>query len=559
MRPRRSNTSIRPNRPKSRSSCRKPGFYANLAARIADTTAKPFTVNSPLWSDGSLKKRWVILRPGRKIPWADETDYFSYPDSTVFVKAFLHVRAPGDTIYWETRFLVRKADTAEGAQNWWGFSYRWNPAQTDANLVNVESGANAVLSVKDDQGRTTYRKWRFPAQNDCNQCHQVTSGARLTPNAPLIQGRGVMGFYPAQLKRPGPNGNGNQVLDLFTAGVFSGTQPDAASLARRFIGVAEKPDPSLTEAQRQVVVDNMARSYLASNCSGCHSDRSALIGATAARVPPNFDFFDLKHHDAAFNLIQSTGLLADTASYTDSLSPIQGRNKYKWLVSAWGKSSDPNWNLSLPPGNPDTMSTNEIYVDPKTKLGYPSLSFGLFRQWSKTTPAADSATWYRALKQAAGFGDANAQAKLSWMFSKPWGTQEWTANLATHSFTLDSVMAGYEGVDLYKTDPDGMPPLATYIPDTAALRVMGEWVARQGNTIGIRTRGARAFASPTIRDRVLIVPAGLAGEVRMMDIRGRAFALRNLGNGRYAIPERAKDGVYFFRVGESVFRGSFLR
>ena len=43
------------------------GFYTNLANRTVDTAAKPFTVNSALWSDGSLKKRWVILRPGRKI------------------------------------------------------------------------------------------------------------------------------------------------------------------------------------------------------------------------------------------------------------------------------------------------------------------------------------------------------------------------------------------------------------------------------------------------------------------------------------------------------------
>jgi hypothetical protein len=308
-----------------------------------------------------------------------------------------------------------------------------------------------------------------------------------------------------------------------------------------------------------VVIDNMARSYLASNCSGCHSDRSALIGSTAARVPPNFDFFDLKQHDVAFNLIPSTGLLADTAAYTDTLSPMLGRNKYKWLVSAWGKSADPNWNLALPPGNPDTMSTNEIYVDPKTRQGYPSLSYGLFRQWSRNTPAVDSAIWYRALKQAAGFGDLNAQAKLGWMFSKPWGSQEWTSNLATHNFTLDSVMAGWEGVDMYKTDPDGMPPLATYIPDTAALRVMGEWVARQGGRAAIRAVGGRVLASPYIRDRVLIVPAGFTGEVRMMDIQGRGFALKSLGNGRYAIPEKAKDGVYFFRVGERSFRGSFLR
>lgn len=537
------------------------GFYGNIASRTADTAAKPFVVNSPLWSDGSLKKRWVVLRPGRKIAWVDDTDFFDYPDSTVFVKAFLHVRAPGDTIYWETRFLVKKADTAEGAQNWWGFSYRWNTAQTDANLVDPGTGANAVLSVKDGQGRTTYKKWRFPAQTDCNQCHQVTSGVRVSANARLIPGRGVMGFYPAQLKRPTQTGAGNQVLDLFAAGVFSGAQPNAASLARRFIGMAEPIDPTLTDAQRHVVIDNMARSYLAANCSGCHGDRSARIGATAARIPPNFDYFDLRQHDIPFNDIKSVGLLNDTSSFSDSLSPLQGRNKYKWLVSTWGLGSDPNWNLALPPGNPDTLSTNEIYVDPATKKGYPALSYGLFRQWSRTTPSVDSGTWYRALKQDAGFGDANAQAKLGWMFSKPWGSKEWADNLATHNFTLDSVMAGWAGVDLYKNDPEGMPPLATYIPDTAALKILGEWVAKQAAQpeIGIRAKVPVSFQSPVIRDRILIVPAEFTGAVRMMDVRGRVFSLRPLGKGRYEIPEFAKDGLYVLRIGQRFFRTSLLR
>jgi hypothetical protein len=537
------------------------GFYADIANRTPDTAAKAYTVNSPLWSDGSVKKRWVILRPGKKIAWADDTDFFAYPDSTVFVKAFLHARAPGDTIYWETRFLVKKADSAEGAQNWWGFSYRWNAAQTDAELVDPGTGANAVLSVKDNQGRTTYKKWRFPAQVDCNQCHQVTSGVRATAKGPVLQGRGVMGFYPAQLKRPTQNGASNQVLDLFAAGVFSGARPNAASLARRFIGMAEPIDPGLGDAQRRAVVDNMARSYLAANCSGCHGDRSARIGATAARIPPNFDYFDLRQHDVPFSDIKSVGLLSDTASYTDSLSPLLGRNKYKWLVTAWGLSSDPNWNLALPPGNPDTMSTNEIYVDPATKKGFPALSYGLFRQWSRATPAADSAVWYRALKQDAGFGDANAQAKLAWMFSKPWGSKEWADNLASHNFTLDSVMAGWGGVDLYKNDPDGMPPLATYIPDTAALKILGEWVAKQAAQpgIGIRAKAPLSFPSPYVRDRVLIVPADFTGEVRMMDVRGRVFALRRVGNGRYAMPAMAEDGLYALRVGRRFFRISVLR
>lgn len=535
------------------------GFYTNIASKTTDSAAKLFTVNSPLWSDGSVKKRWVILRPGRKILWVDDIDFFDYPDSTVFVKSFQQVRAPGDTIYWETRFFVKKSDSADGAQNWWGFSYRWNAAQTDANLVDTGVGANAVLAIKDNQGRASYRKWRFPSQVDCNQCHQVFSGSRATPTAQLKMGRAILGFFPAQLKKATQNGASNQVKDLFAAGVFSGTQPSAAALAKRFIGMAEPIPPSVTGLQRAALLDTMARSYLAANCSGCHGERAKSIGNTTALIPPNFDYYDLRQHDKPFQAILTEGALNDTASYTDSLAPISGRNKYKWLVSRWGLSSDPNWSLSLPPGNPDTMSTREVYFDLATNKGYPALSRALFRQWSRNTPDADSATWYRKLKLAAGFGDADAQAKLAWMFSKPWGSQEWLNNLATHNFTLDSVMAGTESQDLYRNDPEGMPPLATYIPDTAALRILGEWVVTQGPMAGIRSGKFRAPEVPAIRDRVLITPPGWTGKAQMLDIRGRVVTLEPLVGGRYAIPANAKDGVYFFRVGGRFFKASILR
>lgn len=535
------------------------GFYTNLANRIADTAAKPFTVNSPLWSDGTVKKRWVILRPGRKIAWVDDTDFFNYPDSTVFVKTFLQVRAPGDTIYWETRFFLKKADSAESAQNWWGFSYRWNAAQTDANLVSPDSGAYAVLSVKDNQNRTTYRKWRFPAQSDCNQCHQVFSGIRISPNVPLLLGRGVLGFYPAQLKRPTQNGASNQVLDLFAAGVFSGTQPNSASLSRRFIGMAEPIASNLSDVQRQATIDNMARSYLASNCSGCHGDRAKAIGSTGALNPPNFDYFDLQHHSTPFSEINSSGSLADTIAHTDTLMPLYGRNKYKWLVSTWGMASDPNWSLALPPGNPDTMSIKEIYIDPVTRKGYPALSKALYRQWSRNTPAVDSASWYQALKLDAGFGNAKAQAMLGWLFSKPWGSQDWLTNLTANNFTLDSVMAGWNGGNLYQNDAEGMPPLATFIPDTAALKILGEWVVKQTPPAGIRSIGLRDSRTPHIRGRIFIAPAGWTGKVQMIDIRGRVQVLESLGSGRYALPENARDGVYFFRAGQRTFKTSILR
>jgi hypothetical protein len=535
------------------------GFYSSIATKTIDTAAKAFTVNSALWSDGTVKRRWVVLPPGKKIQWVDETDLFNYPDSTVFVKTFLQVRAPGDTAYWETRLLVKKANPGESTQNWFGFSYRWNTAQTDANLVDVDNGANAVLAIKDAQGKGDYRKWRFPSQTDCNLCHQVISGQLSLQTNAIKQSRAVLGFFPAQLKKPTKNGTSDQVLDLFTAGVFSGTQPTPGVLARRFIGISEPIDAALTVDQKKAVLDNKARSYLASNCSGCHGDRAKEIGTTAARNPPNFDYFDLRQHDVAFNQIPAMVQLNDTTAYTDSTSAITGRNKYKWLVKSWGMNTDPSWSLSLPPGNPDTMSTSLIYSHPATQKGYPALSYLLYRLWARSTSAADSASWYQGLKMAAGFGDAGAQAKLGWLFSKPWGSQDWLNNLTTHNFTLDSIMAGLDNRDLYRNDGDGMPPLATYIPDTAALKVLGEWSTQQGTITGIQSQKAYRSPMPWIQNRVLVVPEGVTGEATFTDLRGRTFALQPIGPGRFAIPESAREGVYFVRIGKRYFKASFFR
>src|SRR4051812_35745987 len=64
------------------------GIYSNIATKTLDTAAKYFEVNAALWSDAAHKDRWIILPPGRHIPYVDTTDVFAYPESTIFVKLF---------------------------------------------------------------------------------------------------------------------------------------------------------------------------------------------------------------------------------------------------------------------------------------------------------------------------------------------------------------------------------------------------------------------------------------------------------------------------------------
>jgi hypothetical protein len=107
-----------------------------------------------------------------------------------------------------------------------------------------------------------------------------------------------------------------------------------------------------------------------------------------------------------------------------------------------------------------------------------------------------------------------------------------------------------------------MPPLATFIPDTAALRILGEWVKYYRSPLrpgGIG--GPRKFAAhggPWIRNRTLFVPKDWTGKAQMLDIKGRVYTLKSSGPGAYALPPQAPAGVYFFRLGTHYFKASML-
>jgi hypothetical protein len=542
------------------------GLYSNMANKATlDTAAKPFEVNSALWSDDAAKKRWIILPKGKKIQWVDSTDLFNYPDSTVFVKTFFQVMGPlpTDTVYWETRLLVyKKIDTANG-QNWWGYSYQWNKAQTEAKLVNTTLGFDTAFTYVDFSGKSTYKKWKFPSQTACYECHIGRTGSPYpTETSPPGIGRGVLGFIPMQLKRP-VTVNGvatDQVLQLFDKGVFSGTRPTAAALAKRFVGMKEPISPTLNDAEKFAMLDNKARSYLAVNCSGCHGDRGQNVVTTGARIPPNFDYHDLKHHDMAFDSIGS-GSLNDATPHTDSLSLPAGYAKLKWLVEASGLNKNNSWNMALPPGDPFQYTTAVFFTNHASlgKEGFPAMSNGLFRQMARKTPAYDSAQWKTELKAASQSGDAKATAMLAWMFKAPWGTKAWVDTLKKYNFTLDSVMAGYyKDASPYNKDADQMPPLATYLPDTTAMKVLGDWVVGRGLGIvplrAARTKVHAGFKAPVIQNRVLILPDGWKGKVQLLDMRGRATALQSAGSNRYVLPANLRPGLLIFKVGNKHFK-----
>lgn len=191
-----------------------------------------FEPNSPLWSDGARKERFMALPTGGRISVNAAGDW-DYPNGTVLIKTFFL-----DDKRVETRLFMRHDDG-----EWAGYSYEWNEAQTDATLL---SGSKTKPFGS--------HEWTFPSGAQCMQCHTERAGFSL-------------GLETAQLNRdfvyPQTNRISNQLKTLDHIGLFE--QPlfegDVAPSA-----LPRYPDPLSAEGTEE----SRARSYLHSNCSHCH-------------------------------------------------------------------------------------------------------------------------------------------------------------------------------------------------------------------------------------------------------------------------------------------------
>ena len=151
------------------------GLFTSVRDHQVHPGLIPYSVNSPLWSDGSFKSRFLFIPPtstvdgGRqptKINFQTNSSW-DFPDGTVAVKSFGLEQREGDadSRRWiETRFLTKQQG------EWVGYSYAWNDGQTEAVLVEKE-GRDLVLDVVDVNGRPNQQQWRIPSRTECMVCH----------------------------------------------------------------------------------------------------------------------------------------------------------------------------------------------------------------------------------------------------------------------------------------------------------------------------------------------------------------------------------------------------
>jgi hypothetical protein len=222
--------------------------FTDVRARTPAAGLIPYDINSPLWSDGAKKRRFLVLPAATTVGFTDK-EAWVMPVGTILVKEFLLEREPGkpQTVFpIETRFLVKRCEPGMCRSSWQGYSYQWDDAGTEARLLTNES--DSVFKDWSIAGRV--HKHGYPARDECNQCHALAAG-------------GVLGLQTAQFNRNFDYGGvpDNQLRTLSHIGLFG------SSFATTPIDALPRfptpNDASYTTTER-------VRSYFHSNCSHCH-------------------------------------------------------------------------------------------------------------------------------------------------------------------------------------------------------------------------------------------------------------------------------------------------
>lgn len=187
-------------------------------------TATPYELNTPLYSDGADKLRFVYVPRGEQIT-TDGESLLQFPVGTALIKTFAFGEGAERRLI-ETRVLLHRAD------GWLALPYRWNEEQTEATLAL----AGGRLPITTPEGEEI--SYRIPNKNQCKACH--SKDGEVVPIGP--KARNLSREWLAQ---------------MVDAGHLSAI-PDRADTL-----------PDWSDRQGADTA-GLARAYLDVNCAHCH-------------------------------------------------------------------------------------------------------------------------------------------------------------------------------------------------------------------------------------------------------------------------------------------------
>ncbi|MEM6633810.1 MAG: PQQ-dependent sugar dehydrogenase, partial [Bacteroidota bacterium] len=250
------------------------GAFSSLLTLTPTPGIIPYSVNSPLWSDGASKKRWIALpndgihdSPAEQIEFDPENPW-KFPEGTVLIKHFelpVDERNPSIVRKLETRFTIFGPN-----DSFYGVTYKWNEAQTDAVLL--VGGESESIPVTQSNGSIRAQNWDFPSRTECLSCHTQVSGRALGVNTHQLNG---------DFTYPGSGITANQLETWNHLNMFTGSLADPS----RYLSSVAINDDRATSSHKIL-------SYLDANCGHCHRP-GGVEGAFDGRIAIPFGSHNL--------------------------------------------------------------------------------------------------------------------------------------------------------------------------------------------------------------------------------------------------------------------------
>lgn len=214
----------------------------------------PYDLNSSLFTDYALKKRFVWMPEGTQATYSSDGEILNFPVGAALIKNFYYENVlPGNvTRIIETRIMIKKAD------GWIFANYKWNEDQTEA-FFDMNESSLTVNWMQNGQEETI--NYKIPGNLDCVVCH--SNKAAFTPIGPKPQNLFKDFNYATGVQNQLAKWKGEGYLNSFS----------------------QNPVVTVDWQDTSKSLDLRARSYLDINCAHCHKP-----GGACDLMPENFSF-----------------------------------------------------------------------------------------------------------------------------------------------------------------------------------------------------------------------------------------------------------------------------
>lgn len=257
------------------------GLFQSVAEHRMAQGVLPFSINAEQWSDSTTAERSIGL-PGNSavtmhksavpVPGTIMQTRLVWPPDAVLAKTVSLELERGRA---NSRRRVETQVLHYDGKIWRAYSYRWNPEQTDAELVGAD-GAEQAFDIRDPEAPGGHRRlnYSFAPRASCMRCHNPWAQHTLAFNLAQIDRTHQYDGVKA-----------DQVTTLEHIGILALAATDGTAERDNHVEPVQTAGKLVDPSNPELDINLRARSYLHVNCSHCHQ----LGAGGTAEIDLRFD------------------------------------------------------------------------------------------------------------------------------------------------------------------------------------------------------------------------------------------------------------------------------